>query len=124
MRSIRCPRLQDQPRPRSKPSYRRRAAAEEGYTTVETAIALGALTVVFIGLVAGVAALAAQLSAIHSAGAAARAAALGEPFQPARGTASISSTGALVTATVSVPSPLGMMRSTAVFPAEMRAEKQ
>lgn len=77
MRSIRCPRLQDQPRPRSKPSYRRRAAA-----------------------------------------------ALGEPFQPARGTASISSTGALVTATVSVPSPLGMMRSTAVFPAEMRAEKQ
>ncbi|AKK07221.1 hypothetical protein CMUST_14640 [Corynebacterium mustelae] len=91
---------------------------DEGSTTVETAIALSALIVVFSLMVAGIMTLAAYLSAIDIAGAAARAYAIGTDYQPPRGTITVTEHAGLATASAAVPAPLGTMTAQAIFPME------
>ncbi|MDO5099077.1 MAG: hypothetical protein Q4D85_10005 [Corynebacterium sp.] len=91
---------------------------DEGSTTVETAIALSSLIVVFSLMVAGMMTLAAYLSAIDSAGAAARAHAIGTDYQPPRGTVTVTEHAGLATASATVPAPLGTMTAHAIFPME------
>lgn len=87
-------------------------------TTVETALSLGVLVTVAAAIVAGIATMAAYVSAVDIAGAAARSAAIGVSYSPPRGSVELTEQGGLVTAAASVPAPVGTMRAVAVFPVE------
>lgn len=87
-------------------------------TTVETALSLGVLVSVAAAIVAGIATMAAYVSAVDIAGAAARAAAIGVAYEPPRGSVALAESGGLVTATASIPAAIGTMRAAAVFPVE------
>ncbi len=93
-------------------------ANDEGSVTVEAALALSALMVIFIAMIGGMTSLGAYLSAIDSAGAAARAHAIGVPYQPAKGEVNIVEHGGLATATATVPAVIGTVSATAIFPME------
>ena len=93
---------------------------DEGAVTVEAALALTSIIVVTAGIVAGMASLVASLLAVDTAGAAARAYAVGVDYAPARGTVEVTESAGLVTATARIPSPLGEMTSTAVCLVEGR----
>jgi len=71
---------------------------DDGAVTVETAIATGALIAVFTTLVAGLVAVGAHLAAIDIAGAAARAYTIGVPYEPPRGTVTVTESGGRATA--------------------------
>ena len=87
-------------------------------TTIETALGLGSLITVCGLIVAGIATMSAHLVAVDTAGAAARAYAIGEAYTPHRGAVHVTEGGGLATATASVPAPLGERRHAAVFPVE------
>lgn len=87
-------------------------------TTFETAVGIGSLVTVCGIIVAGIATMAAHLVAVDTAGAAARAHAIGRTYTPARGEVTVSETAGLATAVAVVPSPLGERRHAAVFPVE------
>lgn len=89
-------------------------------TTIETAVGLGSLIAVCGLVVAGLATMSAHLVAVDTAGAAARAHAIGASYTPPRGEVRVSSEGELVTATATVPAPLGARSHAAVFPVERR----
>lgn len=92
---------------------------EEGSVTVEAAVAISALVVVFAALVAGLITLAARVSAIDTAGAAARHYAIsGQRLEPERGRVSITESEGKVTATAEIPAPFGTMRAQAIYPVE------
>ncbi|MBC3186558.1 hypothetical protein H7347_08250 [Corynebacterium sp. zg-331] len=108
---------------RAKSPRRALPRGAQGSVTVEAAVAIGALIVVFAALVAGLITLAAQVSAIDTAGAAARQYAIsGERLSPERGSVDIAEQSGRITAVASVPAPLGTMRARAVFPAEAAEE--
>ncbi|MDO5513106.1 hypothetical protein [Corynebacterium sp.] len=88
-------------------------------TTIETALGIGSLVSVCGIIVAGIATMSAHLVAVDTAGAAARAHAIGHSFTPPRGEVHVSEAGGLATAVASVPSPLGTRRHAAVFPVEV-----
>ncbi|HJD78461.1 hypothetical protein SAMN06295981_0708 [Corynebacterium pollutisoli] len=88
-------------------------------TTIETALGIGSLVTVCGLIVAGIATMSAHLVAVDTAGAAARAYAIGADFTPPRGDVAVSESSGLATAVASVPSPLGPRRHAAVFPVEV-----
>jgi len=87
-------------------------------TTIETAVGLGSLITVCGLIVAGLATMSAHLAAVDTAGAAARSHAIGQEFVPARGAVHVTEDDGWVTATATVPAPLGERRHAAVFPVE------
>lgn len=89
-----------------------------GSVTVEAALTMSVLVIVAAGIIAGVVAVASYLQAVHTAGAAARAHALGVSYSPPRGTVTISEGAGVATATVRIPTPLGAVGANAVFPME------
>ena len=95
---------------------RKLAAGERGSVTVEAAVATAVLVAVFGLLAGGAAGLAGYLAAVHEAGAAARAHAIGAPVDPGR--VAIAESGGGVTATVPVPTLAGTLEASARFPSE------
>lgn len=87
-------------------------------STVETALSLSALVVVTVAIVGGIATVAAYITAVDVAGAAARAYALGVDYSAPRGAVEVTKRAGLATAEATVPAPIGTMRATAVFPVE------
>lgn len=87
-------------------------------STIETALSLSALVVVTAAIVGGIATVAAYITAVDIAGAAARAHALGVDYAAPRGEVAVTEHAGLATAAASVPAPIGTMRATAVFPVE------
>ena len=66
----------------------------------------------------GIATVAAYITAVDVAGAAARAYALGVDYSAPRGAVEVTERAGLATAEATVPAPIGTMRATAVFPVE------
>ncbi|WJZ01485.1 hypothetical protein [Corynebacterium freiburgense] len=93
---------------------------DQGSTSIEAAIGLGALVIVCSLAVAALASLAAYISAVDIAGAAARSYAIGVEYQPPRGNVTYSNDGTFVTATARVDGPLKTFDAQAVFPMEYR----
>ena len=87
-------------------------------STVETALSLSALVVVTAAIVGGIATVAAYITAVDVAGAAARAYALGVDYSAPRGAVEVTERAGLATAEATVPAPIATMRATAVFPVE------
>ena len=97
---------------------RARLGNEDGAVTIEAALGLSSLVVVSALMVGVLATLASYVAAIDGAGAAARAHAIGQSFEPARGRVSIVENSGLITATVSIPVVRGEVSADAVFPVE------
>lgn len=95
-----------------------RLGNEDGAVTIEAALGLSSLVVISALMVGVLATLASYVAAIDGAGAAARAHAIGQSFEPARGRVSIVENSGLITATVSIPVVLGEVSADAVFPVE------
>ena len=87
-------------------------------TTIETALSMTVLVTVTAAIVAGVATIAAYISAVDIAGAAARSAAIGIAYEPPRGEVVITESAGLVTATARVPAAIGTMDAQAIYPVE------
>lgn len=98
----------------------RRLADDTGSVTIEAALALSSLVIVAAAIVGAIATLASYISAVDTAGAAARAHAIGVEFRPPKDSMDVrvEESGDLVRATVSVPTVIGSLSSQAVFPAE------
>ena len=90
-------------------------------TTIETALSLSALVTVAAAIVAGIATIAAYITAVDTAGAAARAHAIGVEFAPPRGSVDVTESGGVVTVTARVPAAVGQMQATELFPVEHTA---
>ncbi|MFP7365074.1 hypothetical protein SFC07_04725 [Corynebacterium callunae] len=93
-------------------------AEERGSVSIEAALALSAMVVVCALSVAALATLAAYLAATDAAGAAARAYAIGEDFEPVRGSVHTVENAGLLTATVTIPAPFGEISAHAIYPVE------
>ncbi|AKK10203.1 hypothetical protein CUTER_00910 [Corynebacterium uterequi] len=91
--------------------------------TVEAALSLSSLVLVAAGIVAGLATVSAQITAVDAAGAAARAHAIGVAYTPPRGVAEVAEADGVVTAVVRVPAPLGERQASARFPVERAATR-
>ncbi|MEY8577122.1 hypothetical protein AALI21_02270 [Corynebacteriaceae bacterium 6-324] len=94
---------------------------DRGSVTIEAALSLSVLIIVAAAIVGAMATMAAYISAVDIAGAAARAHAIGVEYQPPRSDISVSvgESAGLVTVTASVPGVIGTMRAEAAFPAEV-----
>lgn len=90
----------------------------EGSITVEAALSLTALLVVFIAMISALTSLGAYISAVDIAGAAARAYAIGVAYTPPKGDVSVAQSAELVTITATVPAVAYDMSATAIFPKE------
>ncbi|MCS4535940.1 hypothetical protein [Corynebacterium sp. HS2168-gen11] len=91
---------------------------DQGSITVEAALSLTAVTVVFSLMLAGFVTAGRYLSAIDAAGAAARAHVIGVSYEPDIGTVTISEHGELATATVQVSTPIGTLHASSTFALE------
>ena len=87
-------------------------------TTIETALCLSVLVTVAASIVAGIATMAAYISAVDIAGAAARAYAIGVEYATPRGSVDTKHGSGVVTVTANVPAAIGTMRATAIYPVE------
>ncbi|MFZ2290942.1 hypothetical protein [Corynebacterium casei] len=94
---------------------------DRGSVTIEAALSLSVLIIVAAAIVGAMATMAAYISAVDIAGAAARAHAIGVEYQPPRSDISVSvgESAGLVTVTASVPGVIGTMSADAAFPAEV-----
>lgn len=99
-----------------------RTLDDEGSVTIEAALALSALVVVAAAIVAGISAMAAYVSAVDIAGAAARAHAIGVDYAPPRDgvNVTVSESGGMVNVSAQVPSAIRTMEAKAAFPVEFR----
>ena len=97
-----------------------RLGNDEGSVTIEAALALSSLVIVAAAVFGAIATLAAYISAVDTAGAAARAHAIGVEFQPPRDTMNVyvGEEGGVVRATVGVKTMVGTLHAEALFPAE------
>ncbi|AZA14547.1 TadE family type IV pilus minor pilin [Corynebacterium choanae] len=93
---------------------------ERGAATVETAFGVMSLLVVTMVLFGGLVAVGTRIAAIDAAGAAARAAAIGQPYTPRKGEVTIDNDGMMVTATVRYQSLFGDIVASATVLAEPR----
>lgn len=91
---------------------------DRGSVTIEAALSLASLVIVAAAIVGGMATMAAKLSAVDIAGAAARAHAVGIDYQPPQGTVEVHESAGMVTVTARVPAALGTMSAEAIFPIE------
>ncbi|AHI18977.1 hypothetical protein ACTXN9_07655 [Corynebacterium casei] len=94
---------------------------DRGSVTIEAALSLSVLIIVAAAIVGAMATMAAYISAVDIAGAAARAHAIGVEYQPPRSDISVSvgESAGLVIVTASVPGVIGTMSADAAFPAEV-----
>ena len=94
---------------------------DRGSVTIEAALSLSVLIIVAAAIVGAIATMAAYISAVDIAGAAARVHAIGVEYQPPRSDVSVQvgESAGLVTVTASVPGVIGTMTADAVFPAEV-----
>lgn len=94
---------------------------DRGSVTIEAALSLSVLIIVAAAIVGAMATMAAYISAVDIAGAAARAHAIGVEYRPPRSDISVSvgESAGLVTVTASVPGVIGTMSADAAFPAEV-----
>ncbi|ANE03031.1 hypothetical protein [Corynebacterium crudilactis] len=95
-----------------------RLRSDDGSVSVEAALALSSLVIVCGLIIAAMATLAAYLAAVDTAGAAARAHAIGEHFEPTRGQLDVQEISGMLTATATIPAPFGEVSARAVFPVE------
>ncbi len=93
---------------------------DRGSVTIEAALSLATLMVVAAGIVAAIATMAAHISAIDIAGAAARAHAIGVDFDPGTAAVTVSESGGIVVVTARVPAAIGTAEATASYPVEYR----
>ncbi|WP_448853049.1 hypothetical protein [Corynebacterium frankenforstense] len=96
-------------------------ADQSGSVTIEAAVGVACLVIVFTALVGGAVTLANYLAAVDAAGAAARAHAIGaEGVQFDRGSLTVRESGGVVTATATVGAPFGELTARAAYPVEYR----
>ncbi|STC69453.1 hypothetical protein [Corynebacterium pilosum] len=93
---------------------------DRGSVTIEAALSLATLMVVAAGIVAAIATMAAHISAIDIAGAAARAHAIGVDFDPGTADVTVRESGGIVEVTARVPAAIGTAEATAAYPVEYR----
>lgn len=95
---------------------------DRGSVTIEAALSLAVLVTVAAAIVAGISTMAAYISAVDIAGAAARSHAIGVPYEAPRSGASVSvaEESGIVRVTVEVPAAVRTMRATAAYPVESR----
>lgn len=93
---------------------------DRGSVTIEAALSLATLMVVAAGIVAAIATMAAHISAIDIAGAAARAHAIGVGFDPGTADVTVRESGGIVEVTARVPAAIGTAEATAAYPVEYR----
>lgn len=114
------------PRQRSRPctgaqarGFARMGGDNQGSVTVEAAVAVSCLVLVFSLIVGGLVTLARYLSAVDTAGAAARSHAIGTdyPVDELRSVEILEAEG-IVTATVRVRTPVGKLEAVARYPKE------
>lgn len=91
---------------------------ERGSVTIEAAVGIASLMVVLAAGIAGVATVGAYVSAVDTAGAAARAEAVGVHMDPPRGEIHSTVVDGVVEVTAEVPAPYGTMRAVTRFPVE------
>lgn len=96
----------------------RRFGNDDGSVTIEAALALTSLVVVSALIVGVLVTLVSYVAATDIAGAAARAHAIGQPYEPPRGSVSIVENSGLITATASIPVTIGEVSADAIFPVE------
>lgn len=92
---------------------------DQGSVTIEAAFGLAGLVSVTGLALSAMSVLALYISAIDMAGAAARAHALGELYQPKRGTVEYSTDAAWATATVRIDAPFRDIVASATYPVEI-----
>lgn len=95
---------------------------EGGVITIELAIGLAALILTLGMAVAALATMGAYISAVDIAGAAARAHAIGENFEPPRGNIEVAEHNGMVYIRATVPAPLGTMEAQAQYPVQYRLQ--
>ncbi|MFH0412944.1 hypothetical protein ACG98H_12825 [Corynebacterium sp. L4756] len=95
---------------------------DRGSVTIEAALSLAVLVIVAAAIIGGLATMAAYISAVDIAGAAARAHAIGIEYQPPGEdiTVHIGESAGLVTVTARVPAAIGTMSADAIFPSEVK----
>lgn len=95
---------------------------DRGSVTIEAALSLAVLVTVAAAIVAGIATMAAYITAVNVAGAAARAHAIGVAYTPPREdiTVTVAEGSDLVTVTAHVPAVIRPMQASAVYPVEVR----
>lgn len=91
---------------------------DRGSVTVEAALSMVTLVTVTAAVLGAMATMAAHLSAVQTAGAAARAEAVGVEFTPAQGSVQVASSGGMITVTATVPAVFGDVAATAIAPLE------
>lgn len=96
---------------------------DTGSVTIEAALALSALVLIAGLMISGLVTLAAYIAAVDTAGAAARAHAIGVDYQPPRGTVEVSTRAELVSVVATMPSPFGPMRAEARYPQEVNTSE-
>lgn len=96
--------------------------SEEGSVTVEAALALLSLMVVSAAIISACMTMAAHIAAVHTAGAAARAHAIGLDYSPTKGRVSISEDDTWVHVHVEIPSIWGQAQAQAHYPKEDKDE--
>ena len=94
---------------------------DRGSVTIEAALSLTVLVIVAAAIVGAIATMAAYISAVDIAGAAARAQAIGVEYRPPREDifVSVVESSGLITVTARVPGVIGTMSARAAFPAEV-----
>ena len=95
-------------------------ADDTGSVTVEAALSLSVLVTVAAAIIGGIATMAAYISAVDIAGAAARSHAIGVEYAPPRGSVSVAESGGRVTVTAQVPGALMSVTARATYPVEFR----
>ncbi len=95
---------------------------DRGSVTIEAALSLAVLVTVAAAIIAGISTMAAYVSAVDVAGAAARSHAIGVEYSPPRANidVTISENAEMVTVTARVPAVVRDMHATAVYPVEVR----
>lgn len=91
---------------------------DRGSVTIEAALALASLVIVAAAIVQAMAAMAAKISSVDVAGAAARAHAVGLDYTPEQGTVTVAENDGLITVTAEIPTAIGTMSSVAIYPVE------
>ena len=95
---------------------------DRGSVTIEAALSLAVLVTVAAAIVAGISTMAAYVSAVDVAGAAARSHAIGVDYTPPRPNieVTVSEQADMVTVTARVPAAVRTMHATAIYPVEVR----
>ena len=108
--------------PKPRVSVLAHVMGERGSVTIEAALSLAVLVTVAAAIVAGISTMAAYVSAVDVAGAAARSHAIGVDYTPPRPNieVTVSEQADMVTVTARVSAAVRTMHATAIYPVEVR----